>query len=60
MSVVGSTDGLIAAFKAEDVGHFGSGWAALNLAKVKLEIVSYHDADTPVAHDAAPLLLLDV
>ena len=56
----GSVDGLIEKLKAEAVGHFGSGWAALNLKDGKLEVASYHDADTPVAHGATPLLILDV
>jgi len=56
----GSTDALIEKLKAEAVGHFASGWAALNLKDGKLEVTSYHDADTPVAHDAKPLFILDV
>lgn len=56
----GSVDGLIDKLKAEAVGHFASGWAALNLKDGKLEVTSYHDADTPAAHEATPLLILDV
>jgi Fe-Mn family superoxide dismutase len=56
----GSVDGLIEKLKAEAVGHFASGWAALNLKDGKLEVTSYHDADTPVAHDTTPLFILDV
>jgi len=56
----GSLDGLIDKLKAEAVGHFASGWAALILKDGKLEVTSYHDADTPVAHGATPLLILDV
>jgi len=56
----GSTDALIEKLKAEAVGHFGSGWASLNLVDGKLAVASYHDADTPVAHGAAPLFILDV
>ncbi|QUT04187.1 superoxide dismutase [Sphingobium phenoxybenzoativorans] len=56
----GSVDVLIDKLKAEAVGHFASGWAALNLKDGKLEVTSYHDADTPVAHDATPLFILDV
>ena len=42
-------------------GHFASGWAALILKDGKLEVTSYHDADTPVAHEGhTPLLILDV
>ena len=57
----GSTDALIEKLKAEAVGHFGSGWAALNLHNGKLEVTSYHDADTPVAYEGVqPLFILDV
>jgi len=56
----GSVDALLDKLKAEAVGHFASGWAALNLKDGKLEVTSYHDADTPVAHDATPLFILDV
>ncbi|WP_022681445.1 superoxide dismutase [Sphingobium bisphenolivorans] len=56
----GSVDALLDKLKAEAVGHFASGWAALILKDGKLEVTSYHDADTPVAHDHAPLLILDV
>ena len=56
----GSTDALIDALKAEAVGHFGSGWAALNLDDDKLVVTSYHDADCPIAHGHTPLLILDV
>jgi Fe-Mn family superoxide dismutase len=57
----GSVDALIEKLKAEAVGHFASGWAALILKDGKLEVTSYHDADTPVAHEGhAPLLIVDV
>ncbi len=56
----GSVDGLIEKLKAAAVGHFGSGWAALNLTGGKLEVTSYHDADCPVAHGATPLFIFDV
>lgn len=56
----GSTDALIEKLKAEAVGHFGSGWAGLNLVDGHLAVASYHDADTPVAHGAKPLFILDV
>jgi Fe-Mn family superoxide dismutase len=56
----GSVDALIEKLKAEAVGHFASGWAALNLKDGKLEVTSYHDADCPLAHDATPLFILDV
>jgi len=57
----GSTDGLIEKLKAAAVAHFGSGWAALVLKDGKLEVTSYHDADTPVAYEGVqPLFILDV
>jgi superoxide dismutase, Fe-Mn family len=56
----GSVGELIAKLKAEAVGHFASGWAALNLEGDKLVVTSYHDADCPVKHGATPLLILDV
>jgi Fe-Mn family superoxide dismutase len=57
----GSVDALVDKLKAEAVGHFASGWAALVLKDGKLEVTSYHDADTPVAHEGhAPLLIVDV
>jgi superoxide dismutase, Fe-Mn family len=56
----GSVDALLEKLKAEAVGHFASGWAALILNEGKLEVTSYHDADTPVAHGHTPLLILDV
>ena len=57
----GSVDALIEKLKAEAVGHFASGWAALILQDGKLAVTSYHDADTPVAHEGhLPLLIVDV
>jgi len=56
----GGTDKLIDALKAEAVGHFASGWAALVMKDGRLEVTSYHDADTPVAYDVKPLLIFDV
>lgn len=57
----GSTEALLAKLKDEAVGHFGSGWAWLVLKHGKLEVVSYHDADTPIVYEGVqPLLTLDV
>lgn len=56
----GSVDALVDKLKAESVGHFASGWAALILEGDKLVVTSYHDADTPVAHGATPLFIFDV
>ncbi|HMJ92493.1 MAG TPA: superoxide dismutase [Allosphingosinicella sp.] len=57
----GSSEEMLDALKKEATGHFASGWAWLVLDRDKLEIVSLHDADTPVVRDAMkPLLTLDV
>ncbi len=56
----GSVGDFTKKFAAEAVAHFGSGWAWLVLDAGKLKITSLHDADTPVAHDMAPLMTLDV
>lgn len=56
----GSVDALVDKLKAEAVGHFASGWAALILKDGKLAVTSYHDADCPIAHGDTPLLILDV
>ncbi len=56
----GSHEEFLKKFAAEAVGHFASGWAWLILDGKTLKITSYHDADSPVAHGAVPLLTLDV
>ena len=57
----GTTEDLLAALKAEAVGHFASGWAWLVLDGGKLRVTSLHDADTPLVHDGmTPLLTIDV
>ncbi len=57
----GSTDALLDKLKAEAVGHFASGWAALVMKNGALAVTSYHDADSPVAHEGVqPLFILDV
>lgn len=57
----GSTQAMLDALAAESVGHFASGWGWLVLRGDRLEIMSLHDADTPVVHeDIRPLLTLDV
>ncbi|UVO53828.1 superoxide dismutase [Sphingomonas sp. SUN039] len=56
----GSTEALLKKIAAEGVAHFGSGWAWLVLDSGKLKVASYHDADTPIAHNVAPLFTLDV
>jgi Fe-Mn family superoxide dismutase len=44
----------------ESVDHFASGWTWLILKNDKLEIISLHDADTPVASGITPLLTIDL
>jgi Fe-Mn family superoxide dismutase len=57
----GSYDAFAEAFTEEAVGHFASGWAWLVLRGDKLEVMSLHDGDSPVAHDdIRPVLTLDV
>ena len=57
----GSHDALLTKLKDEAVGHFGSGWAWLLLEGDALKVTSFHDADSPAAHDGAvPLLTIDV
>lgn len=48
-------------FVKEALGHFGSGWAWLIRNKnEKLQILSTHDADTPLKKGHIPLLTCDV
>jgi len=57
----GSVESFKEQFAAEATGHFASGWAWLILRGGKLEIISLHDADSPVAYDdMKPLLTIDV
>jgi Fe-Mn family superoxide dismutase len=56
-----STEALLQKLGDEAVNHFSNGWAWLILNRGRLEIVSLHDADTPLAHDGmVPLFTLDV
>lgn len=59
---LGGYDLFAEAFKAEAVDHFASGWAWLVLRGGRLEVMSLHDGDSPVAHggDIHPILTLDV
>ncbi len=47
-------------FRLAAVSHFGSGWIWLVSRERKLEVVDYHDADTPAGTAVTPLLTLDV
>ncbi len=57
----GTTEQLLARLKEEATGHFSNGWAWLVLERDRLEILSLHDADSPVVYEGIrPLLTLDV
>lgn len=58
----GSMEGFRKAFKEAAAGQFGSGWVWLVRAEEAgiLEIVSTHDADTPIQDAKTPLLACDV
>jgi Fe-Mn family superoxide dismutase len=57
----GSFDALVDKLKEEAVAHFASGWAWLVLKGDRLEVTSFHDADTPIAReDVTPLLTIDL
>jgi Fe-Mn family superoxide dismutase len=48
------------AFKSAAIGLFGSGWVWLVLDRGALRIAQTGNADTPIVHGLAPLLVLDV
>lgn len=57
----GSLEALGQRFAGEGAGHFGSGWVWLIARRDKLEVISTHDAGTPIAEDGViPLLACDV
>ncbi len=56
----GSFEAFQQAFTNAAATHFGSGWAWLVRNGDKLEVISTHDADSPVAHGLEPLLTCDV
>ena len=60
--VFGGLERLKAAFVAEGVGHFGSGWVWLVVDRAQqLSVCSTHDANDPVSQtDATPLLVCDL
>jgi superoxide dismutase, Fe-Mn family len=59
-SEFGSHEGLAQAYAAAAVNHFGSGWAWLVMEGTALRIVTTSNADTPLVHGQAPLLVIDV
>jgi Fe-Mn family superoxide dismutase len=48
------------AFKSAATAHFGSGWAWLVFDGRALKVVTTSNADTPIVHGQAPLLVIDV
>ncbi|HHO54567.1 MAG TPA: superoxide dismutase [Deltaproteobacteria bacterium] len=57
----GSVDAFKEAFTKAASTHFGSGWAWLvRDGTGKLQVISTHDADTPVAHGHKPVITCDV
>jgi Fe-Mn family superoxide dismutase len=57
----GSTDAMLKKLAEEAQNHFSNGWAWLILNRDKLDIITLHDADTPLVHDGMqPLFTLDV
>lgn len=57
----GSTERMLVKLEEAAAAHFASGWAWLVLEGGSMRITSYHDADTPIAHDGVkPLLALDL
>ena len=56
----GSVSALRDVFVAEGAAHFGSGWVWLVASKGKLQVVSTHDAEQPLAQGATPLLVCDL
>lgn len=56
----GGLSGFRDALKTAATGHFGSGWAWLVVNQGAMEIVTTSNADTPIVHGQAPLLVIDV
>lgn len=56
----GGLEALKTRFVEEGAGHFASGWAWIVVDGGKLVVTSYHDADSPLAHGKAPILVSDV
>ena len=48
------------AFLKEGAGHFGSGWVWIVADSGQLKVITTHDADTPLKHGLAPLLVCDL
>ncbi len=56
----GDLDNFFSEFKSVALGQFGSGWAWLIIEGESLKIIKTANADTPIAHNQKPLLVVDV
>ncbi len=56
----GGLDQFKSRFVDEGVGHFASGWAWVVAKGDSIEVISTHDAGTPVAEGVTPLMVCDV
>jgi Fe-Mn family superoxide dismutase len=56
----GSYEKFVEEFKNAGLTQFGSGWAWLILDNGRLHVTKTLNADTPLAHDMKPLLVVDV
>ena len=56
----GGVDRFKTRFVEEGVGHFASGWAWLVAKDGGLEVISTHDAGTPIADGQTPLMVCDL
>jgi len=56
----GSVDEFKSAFKEAGTGQFGSGWCWLYMKDGKLDVMGTPNAESPLVHDAVPLLGCDV
>lgn len=63
-AAVGRDFGTVDDFREELVSqgksHFGSGWLWVVVSRGKLQVMTTHDADTPIAHGETPLLTCDL
>jgi Fe-Mn family superoxide dismutase len=59
-STFGGIRGFAEALKTAATNHFGSGWAWLVADRGALHVVTTRNADTPIVHGLAPLLVIDV
>lgn len=59
-STFGGLESFANSFKEKGIDHFGSGWVWLVARGASLEIVTTHDADTPLANGQTALLCCDL